>query len=486
MTTSINKTNNQSYLKGFSTLKSEVTNQELETQGKFPDWLKGTLLRNGPAQFEVGNERFQHWFDGLAMVHRLAVEDGKVFYTNKFLQTPGYKDAQATSKINVGEFSTNPARNPFLRLLARLRKKEASPASADNTNVNVARIDGCYIAMTETPQPIEFELDSLVTKGVFDYGDELHGQITTAHPLYDPTRKTTYNLLQLLSRKSYYQFYGIKDGERKRSLIAKIEVAEPTYIHSFTMTANYLILVEFPLVVRPIQLMLDLKPFIQNYRWSPERGTRFTVIDKQTGEVKKVGQSAAFFAFHHINAFERDNEIFLDVAAYNDPKIIEKLRLDSLPKLPDYFTVLPEFRRYRLPLSQEMNSLDYEVLASQPIELPRINYKQAVAQDYRYAYGTSLDKNQPPDFDNRLIKVDTRKAIHKWWVAEGGYPGEPVFVARPSATVEDDGLLLSVMLDGAAGHSWLVALEAASFEEVGRAKIPHIVPFGFHGQFYSR
>ncbi len=486
MTISINKTNNQSYLKGFVTLKAELTNQELETQGKFPDWLEGTLVRNGPAQFEVGAERFQHWFDGLAMLHKLSVEDGKVFYTNKYLQTPGYKDAQATGKINVGEFSTKPARNPFLRLVDRLRKKESGPTSAENTNVNVARIGGCYVAMTETPKPIEFELNSLVTKGFFDYGDGLHGQITTAHPLYDPTRQTSYNLLQILSRKSFYQFYGIKDGERKRNLIAKIEVLEPAYIHSFTMTANYLILAEFPLVVRPIQLMLDLKPFIQNYRWLPERGTRFTVIDKQTGEVKKIGQSAAFFAFHHINAFERENEIFLDIAAYNDPRIIEKLRLDNLSKLADFANVLPEFRRYRLPLNQEMNSLDYEVLASEPIELPRINYSRAIAQDYRYAYGTSLDKNQPPDFDNRLIKVDTRNASYKWWSAEASYPGEPVFVARPGATVEDDGLLLSVVLDGAAGHSWLVALDAASFEETGRAKMPHIVPFGFHGQFYNR
>jgi carotenoid cleavage dioxygenase-like enzyme len=28
-------------------------------------------------------------------------------------------------------------------------------------------------------------------------------------------------------------------------------------------------------------------------------------------------------------------------------------------------------------------------------------------------------------------------------------------------------------------------LDAASFEEIARARAPHHIPFGFHGQFFS-
>jgi carotenoid cleavage dioxygenase-like enzyme len=58
-----------------------------------------------------------------------------------------------------------------------------------------------------------------------------------------------------------------------------------------------------------------------------------------------------------------------------------------------------------------------------------------------------------------------------------------VFVSRPGATGEGDGVLLSVVLDGAAGATFLLVLDAQSLGEVGRARVPHHIPFGFHGQY---
>ena len=37
---------------------------------------------------------------------------------------------------------------------------------------------------------------------------------------------------------------------------------------------------------------------------------------------------------------------------------------------------------------------------------------------------------------------------HQVWQEEGTWPGEPIFVPRPGATREDDGVLLSVVLAG--------------------------------------
>ena len=44
-------------------------------------------------------------------------------------------------------------------------------------------------------------------------------------------------------------------------------------------------------------------------------------------------------------------------------------------------------------------------------------------------------------------------------------------------------MLLSVVLDAVAGRSCLLVLDAGSLRELARARVPHAIPFGFHGQF---
>ena len=50
---------------GFTSLEDEITVDRLDVTGNVPVWLSGTLIRNGPAKFEVGAENYRHWFDGL-------------------------------------------------------------------------------------------------------------------------------------------------------------------------------------------------------------------------------------------------------------------------------------------------------------------------------------------------------------------------------------------------------------------------------------
>lgn len=38
--------------------------------GKIPEWLSGSLLRNGPGSIQVGNYEFKHIFDSSALLHR--------------------------------------------------------------------------------------------------------------------------------------------------------------------------------------------------------------------------------------------------------------------------------------------------------------------------------------------------------------------------------------------------------------------------------
>lgn len=44
--------------------------------GLLPDWLEGTLIRNGPGLFSVGETSYNHWFDGMALLHSFSIKNG--------------------------------------------------------------------------------------------------------------------------------------------------------------------------------------------------------------------------------------------------------------------------------------------------------------------------------------------------------------------------------------------------------------------------
>lgn len=89
----------------------------------------------------------------------------------------------------------------------------------------------------------------------------------------------------------------------------------------------------------------------------------------------------------------------------------------------------------------------------------------------------------PPVALERIVRADLSDGSTSTWAEDGAYPGEPVFVARPGGEEEDDGVLLSVVLDSREGNTYMLVLDASNLDELGRAEAPHHIPFGFHGQF---
>jgi carotenoid cleavage dioxygenase-like enzyme len=466
------------FVHGFSSQTQEITCDCLAVKGSVPQWLSGNLLRNGPAQFEVGPQQFRHWFDGLAMLHRFSFHQGEVSYANKFLQSPAFSTAQKTGKISYAEFATDPCRSIFKRVTSAF----SPPELGSNANVNISKMGESFVALTETPLPVTFDPQTLETLGIVHHDDRLAGQHSTPHPHYDPERRVGINSITNFSAKSSYNIYAVKDGSTSRNLIGAIAVKEPAYIHSFSITEQYVVLVEFPLVVNPLQMLMSGKPFIENFQWKPERGTRFFVMCKEDGRVINTYSSEAFFAFHHINAFELGNTIIVDIAALPDTSMIDDFYLKKL-RAPDATVPCPVFSRYTLSLNT--SSLTSEVITDEGIELPRINYERNNASDYQFAYGVNISKQHPDDFWDQLVKVDVRAKTARTWYEDGCYPGEPVFVAAPGARNEDEGVILSVVLDGRKNTSFLLVLDATSYTELARAEVPQHIPFGFHG-LYTR
>ncbi|MFD8072235.1 carotenoid oxygenase family protein [Streptomyces sp. NPDC059718] len=459
---------------GLRSLTDEVTVPELPVRGRLPRWLDGVLLRNGPALFEAGERRYRHWFDGQAMLHRFAIEDGRVSYANRFLDVPSSRTARHEGRIGYQEFATDPCRSLFARVLTPFLRKPSG-----NANVSVARFGERFVALTETPMPVEFDPRTLETVGVVGYEDALAGQWTTAHPHQDPVTGELVNFVAHFARRSEYRVYRqSSDGTARRRLLGSLPVTRPGYMHSFAITDRHVVLVEFPLVVNPPALLLSGRPFIENYRWRPERGTRFIVMDRRDGTVRRVAKGPAFFAFHHVNAFEDGDALVLDLCAYEDPSVIDALYLDRLRDGGGVPQARPT--RYRIGADGAVTA---ERLGEEPMELPRIDYGRCNGRPYRFAYGVGSRDGRGEHFTDQLVRLDTADGGTVTWSQEDCYPGEPVFVAAPEAGEEGEGVVLSVVLDAAAGSSFLLVLDAATFRELARAEVPHAVPFGFHGIF---
>ncbi len=257
-------------------------------------------------------------------------------------------------------------------------------------------------------------------------------------------------------------------------------------MHSFALTERYAILVAFPFVVNPLRLATGARPFIENYRWKPELATRVLVFDREDGALQGVYEAEPCFCFHHVNAFEQGRELTIDMAAYEDASIVDALYIDRLRATPPPPpSALPRLRRYRLSLDR--GSVAEEQLSDAIVELPRIDYRERNGRPYRYVYGVGLGGDPgDPDFVDELTKIDVESGEARSWAEAGAYPGEPVFVPSPQPDrSEDDGVLLSVVLDARGSGSYLLVLDAGSLEEVGRARVPHNIPFGFHGQYFN-
>ena len=470
-------------------LQQETLQQALKVEGKIPEWLSGSYVRNGPVSFKVNGVEIPHWFDGLAMLHAFSFDKGQVNYSNKFLRTDPYKEVFDRGNLYFGGFST-PSKKPVWERIVSFLTPHPGPY-LQNANVNVAQFAKKTVALTETPLPVIFDLKTLDTLGAFDYPDDLPKKdiFESAHPQEDKHTKEMFNYLVHYGKESFYVVYRLNPDTGKREVISKIPVEKPAYMHSFALTQNYIILVEFPLVVNPIDLMLSSKGFIQNFNWKPELGTNFIIVNRKTGEYKTLKDKNAFFAFHHVNALEKDDNIVLDMVTYPDAKIITDVAMHgdiepnakSEQKLNETASQT-KLMRYTLSLKELL--VNSKAILEKSLEFPRVN-EAYQAYPYQFAYLVNPVSALSSSDERPLYKINTETGETLQWSEPGVMPGEPVFIADPNGKAEDDGVVVTIVLDHFKQRAFLLMLDGKTFKEIARSYTPHQIPEGLHGAFFS-
>jgi len=511
----------------------EETPEPINTNiiGIIPEWISGSFLRNGPGKFEIGNQEFNHWFDGQALLHQYKITKGEVIYKSRFLSSHCYQTNTERNRIMVSEFGSMAMPDPCKTFFQRFLSRFELPSVTDNGNVNFVLYKGDYYVSTETNFMHKVDPETLQSTQKVDWSKFIAVNGATAHPHVDPDGTTynmgnsytgkgaTYNIIRVPANKDSPE--DTLEGATVLCSIPSVDRAKPSYYHSFAMTENYVIFIEQPIKMNLLKIAtgkLTRNTISDSIYWDPKLDTVFHLVHKKTGELSSVKYVAkALATFHQINAYEEDGFIIMDLCASDDGNAINNYKIQNLRKSGEaldevYNTMARNFpRRFVIPLNVGSETHHGVNLNTRPdssataikisnnkvyctyedlhgdelhkyggLEFPVINYNKYNTRPYRYFYGCGFRHI----VGDTLIKMDIKDKKMKVWEQPGFYPSEPVFVPSPNATEEDDGVVMSVVITPNKDKgTFLLVLDAKSFEELGRAEVPVNIPYGFHGTF---
>lgn len=439
----------------------ERHDENLTIVGELPESLRGTFVRNGP------NPQFTplatyHPFDGDGMVHAVTIDEGRVAYRNRWVESKGLRAERARGRAlfgGVGEFIVPDA------------EVQAEAGFMKNTaNTHTVRHAGRTLALMEACAPTELspEFDTL---GEYDFGGALQGPMT-AHPKVDPV--TGEMLFFGYSPFPPYLRYHVADA--RGALVHSVELDLPAsvMIHDFAVTENYVIFLDSPALF-DVQAMMTGGSMV---RWAPENGTRLGVLPRRgDAEDIKWFEIDTCYVVHFFNAWEADGRI--------------ELHAPRFAQMPGGFEFDdPSGREAPVPWHWSIDLASGSVTDAQTDdrsgEFPRVNDDLATRHT-RFGY-TALARSWEFEFDfHGVVKYDLENSTaQEHFYAETEVSGEHVFAADPAGTAEDDGWLLSVVTERTTERSHLAVLDARdlSMGEIARIELPRRVPLGFHANWF--
>ena len=454
------------FLQGnFGPWRMEGDAPDLEVIGEIPRGLDGTYFRNGPnAAFEP-LERY-HWFDGDGMIHAIRLHDGRASYRNRWVRSEGLEEERAAGKaLFPGLLSPTLAEAPRFK-------------NAANTNIvfHARRL----LALVESSLPTELAADTLETVGVYDFGGKL-GTAMTAHPKLDP--ETGEMLFFGYSPFPPFLVFHLADASGRLVTSEPIDVAWPSMIHDFAITRDHVVFILAPLVFSFENLASGKGLF----SWEPERGTRIGVMPRRGANAGNAGirwfETDPAYVFHPMNAYDDGSKIVLDVHRYDQLLFMSP----KAAREPDWRDRnVAKLHRWTIDLAA--GAVRSEALDDRGGEFPRVDERR-VGRRHRFGYcaatGAEGQDTLLPVF-TAIRKYDLeRSTIETRELGPGNGAGEPLFVPRHEGADEDDGYVIALVYDQARNASDFLVLDARNLrgEPIATIRLPHRVPYGFHGNW---
>ncbi|KAG8196862.1 hypothetical protein JTE90_027574 [Oedothorax gibbosus] len=511
----------------FETVEQNTVPQKAEITGDIPEWVEGQLFRLGPAKWDFDDGfSLNHWLDGCALMYKFTIRKGHIEVMSRFLDTVSYQKITQIKRPVFTEFGTKSYPDPCKNVFSRLYTKLVPLELTDNDMANVYTLDDELYATSETCHLWKLNPNDLTSTKKTDLKEVLSVNLASSHPHKCPSNGMVYNLGASFMTGLRYHIMKVPPpspyakepkGFERGSILASISSNNKTsfsYYHSFGLSEHYVLFLEQPLLVNTVRMAASgIKGYCLKdcFDWTPAQKTRFHLIDRITGqELKTKFQSDAFFFFHHVNTYEEAGHLVADIQAFPNPEVLDKFYLSKLRLGQFDLSCQPIFTRFVLPLGNASDAkkgenlvtlkdtqatavkqdngvvfLTPETKGESGYEMPTINYSMFNTKKYRYMYGSGVFETGK--FSNSLVKLDNVTGEMLVWKEHGSmYPGESIYVPRPGSTEEDDGVLISVVLDVQADtRDFLLVLDAKNLKELGRAYVPSSIrlPPTVHGLF---
>ncbi|KIA75487.1 hypothetical protein HK57_00036 [Aspergillus ustus] len=521
---------------GFEATAEHRTPIELPVTGSFPNNLAGTLYRVGPGTYKVKDSNFQlsHWFDGFSFVHRFELVPQQATGTCKVLyNSRGQVDAlveEARKSGTLKGMTFGQKRDPCESIFRKVKSifhpafnskdpglvnagvtlHANAPGVPEGLQVPGAPTGFCSLTtLTDANVLKHIDPETLEPMGVtrqVDLHPDLKGPLSCAHAQIDATTGDWYNYNLDLGRYATYRIFRTSAKTGQTDILATISGPDtkPAYLHSFFLSADYVILCIWPALYGAGGLKLLWERNIANaLNFDRNAQARWYVVDRRNGNgVVGTFSSPAFFSFHTINAWQEERDVICDIIQYPTDEMIQRAYYDAMtstgPNVTRYYgseLSRPRMVRYRLPLPA-VKSRDKEeeeepsassthcpslLAAAEAIltidddqcigDLPTINPRFKTRKT-RYVY--NLVNQGKSSFFDAIAKIDLETQQSWQWGQERHTPGEAIFIPNPDVDgtedAEDAGYLLSVVLNGDTSTSYLVCLDARTMSEVGRAQ----------------
>ena len=469
------KPNDHPYMSGaWAPLHEEVNATDLDViEGRIPADIDGIYVRNteNPLHDPLGR---YHPFEGDGMLHRIDFRGGRATYGNRWVRTRCFQAEQEAghSLWGSGMDPASVSRRPGFGAHGHLKD-----ATSTDVVVHAGKILSTFYQCGEA-----YRVDpvTLATEGVAEWAP-LDG--VSAHCKVD---EATGELLFFnYSVYEPYMHYGVVDRNNRRVHYIPVPLPGPRLPHDMVFTTNYSILNDCPLFWDPELLKRDIHA-VRFYRDLP---TRFAILPRY-GRPEEIRwfEAEPTYVLHFLNAYEDGDEVVVDGYFQEDPA---PPPLAGAPRqfaqamaYLDQHSTLPKLHRWRFNLRTGRTS--EQRLDDRVLEFGMFNAQYA-GKPYRYVYSTT---SVPGWFlFNGYVKHDLRTG-ESWQLSlpEGRYASESPFVPRVNAKDEDDGYLVSFIMDQNTGTGECILVDCKRFMDgpVCRIALPHKPCSGTHSVWAPR
>lgn len=467
----------EDWQRGYESQPNEYNYWIEDIEGEIPGDLNGTFFRNGPGLLDIHGEKIHHPFDGDGMISAIAFQNGRAYYRNRFVKTEGYLAEQKAGKILYrGVFGTQKP-GGWLANIFDLKAKNIA-------NTGIIYWGEKLLALWEAAEPHSLEPGTLETIGLDRLDGILQpGQAFSAHPRIEKGKDGKGDVLINFSVKpGLSSTITIFEFDIDGKLLKSYSHAIPgfAFLHDMAITPNYCIFFQNPVTLNPLPFILGFRSAGQCLKFHPESPTQAILIPRDGSDVQ-ILETESCFVFHHANAWEEDDKVYVESICY---KSFPEVETDADFRDTD-FDAIPAGQLWRFELDLKAKTVEHQLVESRTCEFPTL-HGDRVGQPYRYLYIGAADAPTGNAPLQAILKIDWHTGERQIWsAAPRGFAGEPIFVPRPGGVAEDDGWLLVLMYDAANHRSDVVILDARDLTKapVARLHLQHHIPYGLHGSF---